>query len=195
MMTIQDLGSIGELIAAIATVLTLVYLAAQIRQNTQTVRSSTLHQNTDLWSAFWVRLAEPDMARAYAQAMTGQPDIAPLAYTQFFLICRGLFLALENQYYQVRHGVLDGEAYASYERAIAEQLLAYRGFRIWWEQSRSVFSPSFAAHIDDLIESEPEADPTKLYAEWQRIAKSKAEPSFLATTESSRTEAPPKTQI
>ena len=103
-MTIQDLGSIGELIAAIATILTLVYLAAQIRQNTKTVRSSTLHQNTDLWSALWLRLADPDIARAYAQGMTGQPDIEPLSYTQFFLICRGMFLALENQYYQVRQG-------------------------------------------------------------------------------------------
>ena len=33
-MTIQDLGSIGELVAAIATIATLVYLAIQIRQNT-----------------------------------------------------------------------------------------------------------------------------------------------------------------
>ena len=189
-MTIQDLGSIGELIAAIATILTLVYLAAQIRQNTQTVRSSTLHQNTELWSSLWVRLAEPDIARAYVQGMAGQPDINPLHFTQFFLVCRGMFLALENQYYQVRHGVLDDETYASYERAIAEQLLAFRGFRIWWQQSRSVFSPVFVAHIDRLIETVPEADPTQLYAEWQRIAKSTAESSFLAATEASRAAAP-----
>ena len=32
--TIQDLGSIGEFVAAIATVATLVYLAIQIRSNT-----------------------------------------------------------------------------------------------------------------------------------------------------------------
>ena len=31
-MTIQDLGSLGELIAAVATVLTLGYLAVQLRQ-------------------------------------------------------------------------------------------------------------------------------------------------------------------
>ncbi len=37
-MTIQDLGSLGELIAAVATVATLVYLALQIRQNTHTLR-------------------------------------------------------------------------------------------------------------------------------------------------------------
>jgi hypothetical protein len=39
-MTIQDLGSIGELVAAIATVATLVYLALQIRQNTESVKLS-----------------------------------------------------------------------------------------------------------------------------------------------------------
>ena len=39
-MTIQDLGSIGELVAAIATIATLAYLAIQIRQNTHTVRAA-----------------------------------------------------------------------------------------------------------------------------------------------------------
>lgn len=40
-MTIQDLGSIGELVAAIATVATLGYLGLGIRQNTESVRLST----------------------------------------------------------------------------------------------------------------------------------------------------------
>lgn len=39
-MTIQDLGSIGELVAAIATIATLAYLAVQVRQNTRSLRSS-----------------------------------------------------------------------------------------------------------------------------------------------------------
>ena len=36
-LTIQDLGSIGELVVAVATVATLAYLAFQIRQNTQSI--------------------------------------------------------------------------------------------------------------------------------------------------------------
>lgn len=35
-MNIQDLGSLGELLAALATIATLIYLAIQIRQNTAT---------------------------------------------------------------------------------------------------------------------------------------------------------------
>ena len=40
-MSIQDLGSIGELIAAIATVATLLYLASQIRHSNKALAEST----------------------------------------------------------------------------------------------------------------------------------------------------------
>ena len=43
-MTIQDLGSIGELVGAVATVATLIYLAVQIRQNSKVlVQNSQMH--------------------------------------------------------------------------------------------------------------------------------------------------------
>ena len=45
-MTIQDLGSLGELIAVVATVVMLVYLAFQLKQNTRTLRSQTLQQSS-----------------------------------------------------------------------------------------------------------------------------------------------------
>jgi hypothetical protein len=40
--TIQDLGSLGELIAAVATVATLGYLAVQIRQNTRATHAASV---------------------------------------------------------------------------------------------------------------------------------------------------------
>ena len=43
-MSIQDLGSIGEFVAAIATILTLLYLALQIRQSTSVARSAATQE-------------------------------------------------------------------------------------------------------------------------------------------------------
>lgn len=43
-MTIQDLGAIGELVGGIAVVVTLIYLATQIKQNTK-VHASLIRQN------------------------------------------------------------------------------------------------------------------------------------------------------
>lgn len=40
-MSIQDLGAIGELVAACATVVTLLYLAVQIRQNNRSLQEAT----------------------------------------------------------------------------------------------------------------------------------------------------------
>ena len=175
-MDLSQLADLGELLGGVAVVASLVYLAAQIRQNTRTVRASTLHQNTDLWASLFLRLAEPDIAKAYAVGLTGERDIRPLHYTQFFFICRSMFLAFENQYYQMCHGVLDPEAYAGYERSISSQFLAFRGFRIWWDISRSVFSPEFVDHIDSMIADTPEADPGKLLREWQKIAQADPPP-------------------
>ncbi len=172
-MGLSQLADLGELLGGVAVVASLIYLAVQIRQNTRTVRASTLHQNTDLWSSLFLRLAEPDLARAYLAGMAGQLDIRPLQYTQFFFICRSMFLAFENQYYQMRHGVLDSDAYAGYERSISTQFLAFKGFRLWWELNRSVFSPEFVDHIDAMITDVPEADPESLLREWHDIAQAR----------------------
>jgi hypothetical protein len=170
---LSQLADIGELLGGIAVVASLIYLAIQIRQNTRTARASTLHQNTDLWTNMWLRLAEPNIARAYVSGMAGQHDIRPLQFTQFFFVCRAMFLAFENQYYQMRLGVLDPEAYAGYERSISTQFLAFRGFRFWWELNRSVFSPDFVDHVDAMIGDTPESDPESLLRQWHDITEPK----------------------
>ena len=48
-MTIQDLGSVGEFVAAIATLVTLAYLSFQIRQSTKVARAQL---TKDLFSRF-----------------------------------------------------------------------------------------------------------------------------------------------
>ena len=59
-MTIQDLGSLGELIAAVATIATLVYLAMQIRQNTKQVRASTFQGVSRGWQEFLYTISSDD---------------------------------------------------------------------------------------------------------------------------------------
>jgi phytoene dehydrogenase-like protein len=169
-LTLSELADIGELAGGVAVVASLVYLALQVRQNTRAVRGSTLHLNTDLWASLFLRLSDQAVTQAYIAGMSGQPDIKPLHYSQFYFICKTMFLALEDQFYQARQGTLDREIYAAYERATTDQLLAFPGFRIWWLQTRSTFSPSFVARVDEMIATTPESDPRMFLHEWQRLA-------------------------
>jgi len=172
-MTLSQLADLGELLGGIAVIASLVYLAIQIHQNTRVVRGSTLQMNTDFWGTLFLRLAEPEVAQAYVAGLAGQPDIRPAHYTQFFFICRAMFLGLENQYFQFRQGILDDATYLGYERSIQTQLLAFPGFRVWWQQSGAVFSPAFVTRIDAMIERTPEADPGALLTEWSSIARNR----------------------
>jgi hypothetical protein len=43
-MSLEDLGNIGEFVAAVGVIISLVYLAVQIRQNTKSVRSNSNQQ-------------------------------------------------------------------------------------------------------------------------------------------------------
>ncbi len=172
-MPLDQIANIADISAATLVVVSLIYVGIQIRQNTRAVRGSTLQVNTDFWGALFLRLAEPEMAAAYAAGMAGQPDIKPAHYTQFFFICRAMFLGFENQYYQFRQGILDHAIYFGYERSIQTQLLVFPGFRVCWQQNRAVFSPVFVAHVDSMIERTPEADPGALLSEWNTLAQSR----------------------
>lgn len=175
-MQLSDLADIAEIVGSIAVVISLVYLAVQVRQNTYSVRSATLQANTALWSSLLSSLAEPGTVAAYSAGLSGSKEISPTQYTQFFLLCRALFAAFENQHYQYRRGILDDKTYKGYERAISEQFLAFPGFRIWWEQSRNVFSPAFVEHIDVLIKRAPLVAADKFYREWQSFPRYQKSP-------------------
>ena len=45
-MTIQDWGAIGEILGAIATIATLIYLATQLRQNTRALQAASMDSTT-----------------------------------------------------------------------------------------------------------------------------------------------------
>ena len=172
-MPLDQIANIAEISAAALLIVSLIYVGIQIRQNTRAVRGSTLQMNTDFWGGLFLRLAEPEVARGYAEGMAGQPDIRPAHFTQFFFICRAMFLGFENQYYQFRQGILDREIYLAYERSMQIQVLLFPGFRVWWQQSHAVFSPAFVARVDSMIERTPEADPEALLSEWSTLAKSR----------------------
>ena len=51
-MNILELGAIGELVGGVAVMVTLIYLAVQVRQNTKIVRASSMQAPTDSSSTF-----------------------------------------------------------------------------------------------------------------------------------------------
>lgn len=170
-MTLEQLANLGEFISGLAVIGSLIYLAIQIRQNTRSVKSSTLATNTSNWSSMLVNLASHDKSEAYLSGISGKEDISPAHFLQFLQIARAMFVSFETQHYQFLHGALDKEIYLGYEQACKDQMLAFPGFQMVWQITRAGFSPVFAELVDRLIGELTEADSFQLITAWQRLAR------------------------
>jgi hypothetical protein len=153
-MTLEEIAHVGEIIGGIGVLGSLIFVGLQVRQNTQTVRASTLQLNTNYWTTFITALAHPEVVTAYGKGMAGH-DLDQMQFGQFFLLTRAYFLGLENQHFQYRQGLLDADTFRSYELAIREQVFAFPGIRAMWQLTRHTYSADFVAFVDQHIGATP----------------------------------------
>ena len=153
-MTIQDLGSIADVIAAVATVAGLVYVAVQIRQNTRAVRANTHHavSNSYITVNSWVA-CDPSLARLFR---VGRDDLAALdedERVQFDFMLLSVFQVYETIYFQHMIGTAEEQLFANFEHDVAMVLKA-PGVRQWFRETPFAFSPGFRAYITSRILAE-----------------------------------------
>jgi hypothetical protein len=170
-MDLEQLANLGEFVGGFAVIASMVYLAIQIRQNTRSVRSSTLATNTNNWSSMLVNLASDDKVEAYLHGMVGKEDISSAHLLQFVQIARAMLISFETQHYQYLNGALERDLYLGYERACRDQMLAFPGFQMIWEITRDGFSPAFTKVVDRLITEIHEGDSYTIVQKWQQLAK------------------------
>ncbi len=64
-MNLESLGNIGEFIGGLAVIVTLTYVAFQVRQGTKTIRANSVHELTENILRASATLIEPENAEVY----------------------------------------------------------------------------------------------------------------------------------
>src|SRR5210317_1923214 len=111
-MTLQDLGSIGELVGAIATIATLAYLAIQIRQNSAHMREATnvaklqaVDRTIETFSRYRERLTIPENADLYVRGMESYRSLDKVEKVRFRAIMEELFFSVSAMLERERAGM------------------------------------------------------------------------------------------
>jgi hypothetical protein len=161
--TAQLLGNFGEFFGAIAVVVTLAYLAVQIRQNTKmmrvTVRQAAAHGHVEASKI----TADPEVADRLGPFLTGEKaftDLSSAEALMLFSFSNAHTNNLENTFYQTREGLLDDLDTAS--RRMRSHLSAPVLRRAWRESGvRELRSEEFRAAMDTIAaELDAEQDST-----------------------------------
>ena len=145
-MTIEDLGNIGDLIAAIATVVTLLYLAQQIRRSTKSVEGTSSHAIVELEiSTFALKAQYANVYRRGCANILELDDDERVIFEQVVSSEMSLFSAA---FIQVQNGLMDDNA--AFDRDWLRFYLKQPGFQIMWSEIRTTYSNEFCEHLDDL---------------------------------------------
>lgn len=152
-MTIQDLGNIGEFLAAIATLVTLIYLAQQIRQNTKAIRSASHHAITDSFNQLnGIVAADPAVGEYMRKGSRDYSSLTQGEEQSFRHLWLAYFRIFETLYYQYQNGTMDKQLYESEHRSL-ESVIANPGVQEWWKTNTISFSEEFRNHVDGLIQA------------------------------------------
>ena len=156
-MTLADIGSIGELIGAIAVILSLVYLAVQIRQNTEAVRIQTYQAIMDSSSRLGESLAEPDVDRVYRKGRKDPDGCTDDEMAQFMLIAGQVVNLYEGLYLHHKSGAIDDDFFENRWKTF-HRIMHQPGFRRMWERAGDYYATSFTEAVNDLMVSVPSSE-------------------------------------
>jgi hypothetical protein len=148
-MSIQDLGSVGEFVGAIAVVVSLLYLAVQIRQNTRSMHASAVHQATTGASAFSMPVAESqEVARIFNTGLF-QPEQLTTAEDRirWLVLIISQFRHYEDVYLQYKNGTVGVESWEAWLNGM-RPFLGYPGFPVFWSARGDSFTASFRAVVE-----------------------------------------------
>jgi hypothetical protein len=150
-MSLQDLGNIGEFVAAIGVIVSLIYLAVQIRQNTRTVRAAAFQQVVDSLADFTSSLSrDRELIEIVIKGNADFDSLDEVERTRFDFAFISFFRRAENVVVQTEYGTLSADTWTGFRETLKSSLRA-PGLFEWWSHRRQRFHPSFQKFMREQI--------------------------------------------
>jgi hypothetical protein len=147
-MDLEALAHLGEFLSGVVVIVSLVYVAVQVRQNTRAQRTDTYARALDRIAQIQARLSEDGQLTEILHR--GLVDLGRLSATeriQFTWIFYEMFGAFEFIYHQNRSTALPDEVWPRWSATLL-WWLAFPGVRSWWDARPTPFTPSFTAFVE-----------------------------------------------
>ena len=151
LMNWEMLAAIGQLAAVLVGIPSLIYLAAQIREQTKERRQSAVNVLTVQWGDLTRALHESaEFSTIFlrgVQSFDGLDSISKVRFSAFFNRFLKNFQAM---YFAHQDGILTDQLWGEIERTMTD-LISYRGVQEWWETRRHWHTEEFARVVDGII--------------------------------------------
>lgn len=148
---LEALGNLGDFVGGLAVVVTLVYLATQIRQNTSALRTASRQAVSSGYRETNRLRLSPGAARGWAM---GLRDFGRLPFDEsalFSTLIADEALFFQEAYALHESGQLDESTYRAYRAYLDwfSAIVATPGGFHWWETAgRPIYTPGMIEAVD-----------------------------------------------
>ncbi len=144
---LDALGNVGDFIGGIGVVITLAYLAVQIRHNSRVAALAAGHSISIGFTEFLERITlDPELYSIWNRAFNSPDSLDEVERDRFDRLMVGVFLRCLDGH---RHGELDAETAERFDR-IARHYLRLTAVQAWWRRASEFvqsINPDLAGYI------------------------------------------------
>jgi len=167
----EALAAIAQLAAVAGLIPSLIYLAAQIREQNKERRRGALGVATGRFATIIRTVAESsEFADIWLRGLQKFDDLSPVERLRFSVFAGSILKSFEEIYYYHKDGTLDAPHWAETEQMMTD-FAALPGIQGWWSWRRHWYTDEFAAFVDQMISEKREATGLDLFLKTPSSAK------------------------
>lgn len=156
MWTLDQFHKLAELLAALAVIISLVFVGLEVRQNTTAVQSSAaqaVHENFAAWYASIQ--SDSTLLEITTRGMQEYNSLSPTEKGQFIAVFMSFSSHTQNAFYKWLEGSLSPELWRGWE-LVSMNFFSTQGGKSFWNERGYMFADAFQEYIgSDLMNRQP----------------------------------------
>jgi hypothetical protein len=149
----EALGAIGQIVGVVVVIITLVYLAIQVRQNSTALRLSASSSYQATYSAVELAISTtPGLAEILLKSQKEQ-DLTEAEKLTILLLFRTILRGWQNTYLQYLTGALEEEVWIGERNQMQKTLAFDAGLVSFWRQNQDLYTRGFNEVIRLIIKN------------------------------------------
>ena len=150
---LTEYAQLAEIIASICVVISLAWVAIELRLNTSEVRNSNAMELINMATQNQMMLATSDANELFAK-LAANETLSAAEVARMNLLFNGLFQEVESAHYQLNQGRLDAEIAAAWDQRL-KGILSNDFAQGYWQANKILYTTRFQDHVDSLISELP----------------------------------------
>jgi hypothetical protein len=150
-MELQTLANIGEFLGGLGVIVSLIYLAVQIRGNTSSQQSETYARSLERMASMQAFMAKDNVfTKIFNEGLIDPSQLTITQKIQFSWVLTEMFGNLEFMFFQSEQRNIPAELWDRWQETM-KWWLTFPGVVAWWKGKPTPFTPAFVSCVEECI--------------------------------------------